>query len=113
MRERLSRYCSTSVGSSLYRRISSACSVSSTPITSPRAVDTSCSSAVSSSTAEASRSHAYGHALIQWLIHYARDKDCDSFDLDSGVHRFRAHRFYFREGMHINAYHFTLDLRDT
>ena len=63
-------------------------------------------------TSEASRSHAYGHALIQWLIQYARDKDCDSFDLDSGVHRFRAHRFYFLEGMHINAYHFTLSLRE-
>lgn len=64
-------------------------------------------------TAEASRSHAYGSALLQWLIQYARDKDCDSFDLDSGVHRFRAHRFYFREGMHVGAYHFTLSLRDT
>jgi len=64
-------------------------------------------------TSEASRSHAYGATLLQWLIQYARDKDCDSFDLDSGVHRFRAHRFYFREGMHINAYHFTLSLRDT
>ena len=64
-------------------------------------------------TAEASRSHAYGSRLLQWLIQYARDKDCDSFDLDSGVHRFRAHRFYFREGMHIGAYHFTLSLRDS
>ena len=64
-------------------------------------------------TAEASRSHAYGSTLLQWLIQYARDKDCDSFDLDSGVHRFRAHRFYFREGMHVGAYHFTLSLRDT
>lgn len=63
-------------------------------------------------TAGASRSHAYGGAMLQWLIQYARDKDCDTFDLDSGVHRFRAHRFYFREGMHINAYHFTLSLRD-
>ena len=63
-------------------------------------------------TTEASRSHACGATLIQWLIQYARDRDCDSFDLDSGVHRFRAHRFYFREGMHINAYHFTLSLRE-
>ena len=64
-------------------------------------------------TSEASRSHAYGSTLLQWLIQYARDRDCDSFDLDSGVHRFRAHRFYFREGMHVGAYHFTLSLRDT
>jgi GNAT superfamily N-acetyltransferase len=64
-------------------------------------------------TAEAYRSHAYGGTMLRWLIQFARDKDCDSFDLDSGVHRFRAHRFYFREGMHVGAYHFTLDLRDT
>lgn len=64
-------------------------------------------------TAEASRSHNHGATMLQWLIQYARDKDCDSFDLDSGVHRFRAHRFYFREGMHVGAYHFTLSLRDT
>jgi len=63
-------------------------------------------------TSGASRSHAYGKALLQWLIQRARDADCDSFDLDSGVQRFRAHRFYFREAMHINAYHFTLSLRD-
>jgi GNAT superfamily N-acetyltransferase len=64
-------------------------------------------------TAEASRSQDYGHTLLQWLIQYARDRDCDSFDLDSGVQRFRAHRFYFREGMHVGAHHFTLSLRDT
>ena len=63
-------------------------------------------------TADASRSRAYGGTMLQWLIQYARDRDCDSFDLDSGVHRFRAHRFYFREGMHVGAYHFTLSLRD-
>ena len=63
-------------------------------------------------TSEATRSQAHGKTLLQWLIQHARDADCDTFDLDSGVHRFRAHRFYFREGMHINAYHFTLSLRD-
>jgi GNAT superfamily N-acetyltransferase len=64
-------------------------------------------------TAEAYRSHAYGRALLHWLIQHARNQDCDSFDLDSGVHRFRAHRFYFREGLHVGAYHFTLSLRDS
>lgn len=63
-------------------------------------------------TREASRSKAHGAALLQWLIQHARDRDCDSFGFDSGVHRFRAHRFYFREGMHVSAYHFTLSLRD-
>ena len=63
-------------------------------------------------TSETHRSHACGATLLQWLVQYARDADCDTCDLDSGVHRFRAHRFYFREGMHISSYHFTLSLRD-
>jgi hypothetical protein len=32
-------------------------------------------------------------------------------DLDSGVHRHDAHRFYLRERMLISAHHFTKPLR--
>ncbi|MEX1021320.1 MAG: GNAT family N-acetyltransferase [Litorilinea sp.] len=52
------------------------------------------------------RSHGYGAALMAWLDDYARQAGCDVLDLDSGVQRAGAHRFYFREGMHIFAYHF-------
>ena len=36
----------------------------------------------------------------------ARGQSCDNFELDSGVQRAAAHRFYFRERMHVAAYHF-------
>jgi hypothetical protein len=34
------------------------------------------------------------------------------FSLDSGTHRRDAHRFYFRERMHISSYHFALKLAE-
>jgi hypothetical protein len=33
-------------------------------------------------------------------------------ELDSGVQRFAAHRFYFRERMWISRHHFSLELND-
>jgi GNAT superfamily N-acetyltransferase len=54
----------------------------------------------------AARSGGYGAALYAWLEDYARRAACNVLDLDSGVQRFDAHRFYFRQGMHIFAYHF-------
>ena len=35
---------------------------------------------------------------------------CDQLQLDSGVQREQTHRFYFREGLTINCYHFRIDL---
>jgi GNAT superfamily N-acetyltransferase len=56
------------------------------------------------------RSSGHGRALLHWLQGQAREKGCATLTLDSGVHRFDAHRFYFRERMHIHGYHFTLPL---
>lgn len=61
-------------------------------------------------TSEQARSHGYGHALFEWLVHYARARQCRHFELDSGVQRFDAHRFYLRERMIIRAHHFDLEL---
>lgn len=62
-------------------------------------------------TDEAARSAGHGAALLRWLVEYARDHRCLAFELDSGTHRHRAHRFYLREGMHISDFHFTLSLK--
>ncbi|MEO6876666.1 MAG: GNAT family N-acetyltransferase [Opitutaceae bacterium] len=59
----------------------------------------------------AHRSRGHGAKLLAWLIGQARARQCDLFELDSGVQRFDAHRFYFRERMTITAYHFTLPLQ--
>ena len=62
-------------------------------------------------TAGAERSTGVGHALIAELERRARDAGCSGLDLDSGVHRHDAHRFYLRERMLISAHHFTKPLR--
>ncbi|HEX4429801.1 MAG TPA: GNAT family N-acetyltransferase [Frankiaceae bacterium] len=56
------------------------------------------------------RSSGHGHLLLSTLEQRARDAGCRILDLDSGVHRGAAHRFYFRERMTIASYHFMLTL---
>ena len=58
-------------------------------------------------TASDSRSTGVGKALIDDLTRRARNAGCSVIDLDSGVQRLDAHRFYHREGLTISAHHFT------
>lgn len=55
------------------------------------------------------RSQGYGDALLDWLFEKARASGCTALELDSGVQRKDAHRFYFRKRMTISAYHFVRD----
>ena len=57
------------------------------------------------------RSRGHGARLLAWLADQAMARDCDLLELDSGVQRFDAHRFYFRERMRIASYHFSRALR--
>jgi GNAT superfamily N-acetyltransferase len=56
------------------------------------------------------RSYGHGHTLMEWLTAEAKRNGCVDLHLDSGVQRFDAHRFYFRERMHVSSYHFRLKL---
>lgn len=56
------------------------------------------------------RSRGHGATLLHELVRRAREAGCRALDLDSGVHRHDAHRFYLRERMDIDAHHFRLDL---
>lgn len=56
------------------------------------------------------RSTGHGDKLLKWLIRQAIDRGCDSFELDSGVQRHGAHRFYLLHRMDIVSYHFRLRL---
>ena len=58
-----------------------------------------------------SRSAGHGGLLFDWLVKHAREKNCNALTLDSGVHRFRAHRFYLTKRMDIVAYHFSMMLK--
>ena len=57
-----------------------------------------------------SRSKGYGQLLFDWLVAEARTAGCQALELDSGVQRFDAHRFYLRNRMAISAHHFRLPL---
>lgn len=57
-------------------------------------------------TDESSRSRGHGKRLMDWLKNEARTRGCVQLHLDSGVQREQTHRFYFRERLTINCYHF-------
>ena len=40
----------------------------------------------------------------------AREEECDTLELDSGVQRAEAHRFYFTSRMTISSFHFRIRL---
>ncbi len=58
-------------------------------------------------TSAPARSAGHGAALLAHLRAIAREEGCAVLHLDSGVQRHDAHRFYFREGLHISSHHFT------
>lgn len=57
-------------------------------------------------TTDDARSRGHGKRLFDWLLDEAKRLGCEQLHLDSGVQRFAAHRFYFRERMEITSYHF-------
>ncbi|HEX6926841.1 MAG TPA: GNAT family N-acetyltransferase [Longimicrobiaceae bacterium] len=59
---------------------------------------------------EGARSRGHGARLLRWLIGLAREEGCQTLELDSGVHRADAHRFYFTNRLTINSFHFRMDL---
>ena len=63
-------------------------------------------------TNEAARSQGFGGQLFDWLVRQAAGRGCVQLELDSGVQRFDAHRFYFRKRMKIASYHFFLKTKN-
>ena len=61
-------------------------------------------------TRDVDRSCGYGGQLLDWLAGEARANNCETLELDSGVQRFDAHRFYFSKRMTISSYHFRIKL---
>ena len=56
------------------------------------------------------RSLGFGGQLVDWLVQQAREQGCENLELDSGVQRFDAHRFYMIKRMNISSYHFRLKI---
>lgn len=53
-----------------------------------------------------SRSKGMGNKLLDWLRQEAKTQQCRYITLDSATHRNQAHKFYFKNGFTIIAYHF-------
>jgi len=62
------------------------------------------------STREAFRQRGHAEAVMRWIIGEAKRLGCNYVSLDSGVHRYDAHRFYLKLGMIISSHHFNLKL---
>ena len=62
-------------------------------------------------TAEAYRGQGHASRLFDWLVAESRRLGCEQFHLDSGVHRFVAHRFYLHKGLDITSHHFAMKLQ--
>jgi GNAT superfamily N-acetyltransferase len=60
---------------------------------------------------EAKRSTGVGHALVAYMEALARERGCNVLTLDSGTQRQQAHKFYFREGFTVTAFHFVKPLK--
>lgn len=58
-------------------------------------------------TTESARGRGFGGRLLDWLIDEARRRGCGEIHLDSGVHRFAAHRLYHARRMEISSHHFS------
>jgi GNAT superfamily N-acetyltransferase len=59
----------------------------------------------------ARRSQGAGKMMLAFLEQQASALGCASLTLDSGVQRQSAHRFYFREGLHIASFCFRKALK--
>ena len=61
-------------------------------------------------TDSSARSQGHGRTMFRWLMGCAKDHGCSVLNLDSGVQRFDAHRFYLGQRMDISCHHFDLRL---
>lgn len=58
-------------------------------------------------TNETDRGRGFGGRLLNWLMEKAKETGCAELHLDSGVHRFDAHRLYLSNKMIIGGHHFS------
>lgn len=62
-------------------------------------------------TREKSRKKGFAKILLNYALEVAKRENCDEMHLDSGHHRFEAHRLYLNFGFKITCHHFALSLR--
>ena len=59
---------------------------------------------------DAYRSKGVGKKMIQFLTEYANKKECSWMELNTYVHNFPSHKFYYNQGFVAKGYHFVKEL---
>ncbi|MCW8982207.1 MAG: GNAT family N-acetyltransferase [Altibacter sp.] len=59
---------------------------------------------------EAYRKQGIGKELMEWMYAYAVQKDCRWVELNTYVHNFPSHKFYYNQGFVAKGYHFVKEL---
>ncbi len=64
------------------------------------------------STLPEARKKGYAGALLDFIINYARENNCENIHLDSGYgkDRHNAHRLYLNKGFFLASHHFVLNI---
>ena len=62
------------------------------------------------STLEAFRGKGYASQLLNYVLQLAKEQNYEFVTLDSGCHRYDAHRLYMNKGFVIQGYHFSKKL---
>ncbi len=48
----------------------------------------------------------YGKEIFEFIFNYAREKGCETAELNSYVHNYKSHKFYMNHDFVIKGYHF-------
>lgn len=59
---------------------------------------------------DAYRSHGLGKRLFDFVSDYAKKKSCNWIELNSYVHNFPSHKFFYNQGFVAKGYHFVKEL---
>ncbi|MDN3724553.1 GNAT family N-acetyltransferase [Aequorivita sp. SDUM287046] len=59
---------------------------------------------------DAYRGHGVGKKLVEFVSDYAKKKSCNWVELNSYVHNFPSHKFFYNQGFVAKGYHFVKEL---
>ena len=55
---------------------------------------------------ECYRNKGLGKQFMAWIKDYIKSKGCEAIELNTYVHNFPSHKFYYNEGLEARGYHF-------
>lgn len=55
---------------------------------------------------DAYRGKGLGKQFLAWIYNYAKEKKCNTVELNTYVQNYPSHKFYYNEGFQILGYHF-------